>query len=85
MIRPYLQQQDVIAHPNVKVFFFHFGGNAFFEAIWHAVPMVGIPIMVDQIDHATSVKEKKIGLVLGKYATGDEIYNAIVRVRDDNQ
>jgi UDP:flavonoid glycosyltransferase YjiC (YdhE family) len=85
MIRPYLQQQDVLAHKNTIIFFNHFGGNGLFESIWHGVPMVGIPIMIDQIDHAHMVNDRKIGLSLSKHATGEEIYNAIVRVRDSKQ
>jgi UDP:flavonoid glycosyltransferase YjiC (YdhE family) len=85
MIRPYLQQQDVLAHNNTIIFFTHFGGSGLFESIWHGVPMVGIPIMIDQIDHGHMVNDRKIGIALSKHATGEEIYNAIVRVRDSKQ
>jgi glucuronosyltransferase len=85
MIKPYLQQQDVLAHQNTILFFNHFGGSGMFESIWHAVPMLGIPIQLDQRDHGALVKDRKIGLVLTKHATGDEIYNAIVTVRDGKE
>jgi glucuronosyltransferase len=85
MIRPYLQQQDVLAHNNTIVYFNHFGGSSLFESIWHSVPVVGIPIMIDQIDRGHMVNNRKIGLALSKHATGEEIYNAIVRVRDNKQ
>lgn len=45
----------ILAHPNIKAFITHggLGGNT--EAVYHGVPMVGIPLFADQktnIDNA---------------------------------
>ena len=47
--------------------------------------MVGIPVFVDQGDVLTRIVDKGIGVGLDKTATADEIYNAVVEVRDNTK
>lgn len=48
MIKAWLPQADILAHPNVKVFITHGGLFGTQEGVHYAVPMLGIPIYCDQ-------------------------------------
>ena len=83
LILPFLPQQDILAHPKTKVFFTHCGMHGVMESIYHSVPMVGMPVFIDQGDVAVRMEQKGIVERLDKSATEDDIYNAIVKVRDN--
>jgi glucuronosyltransferase len=48
MIRNWMPQSDILAHPHVKVFITHGGLFGTQEGVYQAVPMLGIPIYCDQ-------------------------------------
>ncbi|XP_023297834.2 UDP-glycosyltransferase UGT5-like [Lucilia cuprina] len=48
MIKAWLPQADILAHPNVKVFITHGGLFGTQEGVHYAVPMLGMPIYSDQ-------------------------------------
>jgi len=44
----WLPQQDLLGHPNIKMFITHCGGGGTEEAIYHGVPLIGMPFFGDQ-------------------------------------
>ena len=48
ILRKWLPQQDLLAHPNLKVFVTHGGLFSIQEALFHNTPFVGIPLGTDQ-------------------------------------
>ena len=48
-------QTDILANPGVKAFVTQSGINGLYEAAHHAVPMVSIPFIGDQINNAAKV------------------------------
>lgn len=51
----WLPQDDILAHPNVKLFISHCGLGSVAEANYHGVPIVGMPIGIDQISNADNI------------------------------
>lgn len=52
----WLPQNDLLGHPNTKVFVTHGGTNGLYEAIYHGVPVLGIPLIFDQQDNMVRMK-----------------------------
>ncbi|XP_037926212.1 UDP-glycosyltransferase UGT5-like isoform X1 [Hermetia illucens] len=48
MVKKWMPQSDILAHYNVKVFITHGGLFGTQEGVYHAVPMLGIPVYCDQ-------------------------------------
>lgn len=48
----WLPQDDILAHPNTKLFITHAGKGGVAEAQYHGVPMVALPIFGDQQGNA---------------------------------
>ncbi|XP_039396163.1 UDP-glucuronosyltransferase 2C1-like isoform X6 [Mauremys reevesii] len=63
-IYDWIPQNDLLGHPKTKAFITHGGTNGIYEAIYHGIPMVGIPIFADQPDNIAHMKAKGMAVEL---------------------
>nr|XP_023017629.1 UDP-glucuronosyltransferase 2B31-like [Leptinotarsa decemlineata] len=68
IIRRWLPQSEILAHPNLKLFITHGGGLSTIEGAFFGVPMLGIPFFVDQYHNIDLVLNRKMGSKL-EYST----------------
>jgi len=61
ILKSFLPQQDLLAHPNLKGFVTHAGYLSFEEALCHQIPMVATPIFYDQFANAEEIEKLGIG------------------------
>lgn len=54
-IGKWLPQDDILAHPNMKLFISHCGLGSVAESKYHGVPIVGIPLGIDQNTNVDSI------------------------------
>ena len=50
------------------------------EAIYHKVPMVGMPVFIDQIDVLARMLQKDIAVGIDKYSDAEAIRSALEEV-----
>lgn len=67
----WLPQNDLLGHPKTRVFVTHGGTNGVQEAIFHGVPVVGLPLFFDQPDNLSRIRAKG-GAVIVDIATLDK-------------
>ena len=74
----WLPQNDLLGHPNIKLFITHCGNAGQHESIYHGVPMLGIPIHSDQAHNSVRLTRYKYGLIINtENATENSIANQI--------
>ncbi|KAJ8040055.1 UDP-glucuronosyltransferase 2A3 [Holothuria leucospilota] len=59
---PWIPQNDILGHEKTRLLIFQAGNNGVYEAIYHAVPLLVMPLLGDQVDVAQRVVEREIGL-----------------------
>ncbi|KAI5697218.1 hypothetical protein M8J76_006827 [Diaphorina citri] len=57
-------QNDILAHPKCRLFITHGGVHSAFESIYHAVPMVIVPLFADQKQNGQKAEEEGYGLMV---------------------
>ncbi|KAH8282529.1 hypothetical protein KR054_008203, partial [Drosophila jambulina] len=58
----WLPQDDILAHPNIKLFITHAGKGGVTEAQYHGIPMLALPVFGDQPSNANAMVEQGFGL-----------------------
>ncbi|RXM96958.1 UDP-glucuronosyltransferase 2B31 [Acipenser ruthenus] len=60
----WLPQNDLLGHPKTRAFVAHGGTNGVYEAIYHGVPVVGLPLLFDQFDNLLRLEVRGAAKVL---------------------
>ncbi|XP_071185150.1 UDP-glucuronosyltransferase 2A1-like [Salvelinus alpinus] len=63
-VMDWIPQNDLLGHPKTRAFITHGGTNSIYEAIYHGVPMVGIPMFADQPDNMVHMKAKGAAVIM---------------------
>ena len=84
MVRKWLPQNDLLAHPNMKVFVTHGGLLSTQEALFHNVPLVGIPISNDQMPNLMRAERHGYAIRLSlQTVTKEEMISSIRKAMTD--
>ncbi|MBN3306853.1 UD2B1 glucuronosyltransferase, partial [Amia calva] len=81
----WLPQNDLLSHPNTRVFIAHGGENGIYEAIYHGVPVVGFPLYADNYENLLRLKVKGAAVLIENVnqLTRHDIFNAIRIITED--
>ncbi|KAL0970393.1 hypothetical protein UPYG_G00241350 [Umbra pygmaea] len=60
----WIPQNDLLGHPKTKAFVAHGGTNGLYEAIYHGVPIVGVPLFGDQYSNIIQMKNKGVAVIM---------------------
>ena len=84
IVQPWMPQNDVLAHPNTKLFISHCGLLSTQESLWYGVPVLGFPIYADQPQNAIRLKELGVGEELSIHDfSEDDLYETIKKMIED--
>lgn len=81
LYKKWLPQDDILAHPKIKLFITHAGKGGVAEAQYHAVPMLALPVFADQPGNADKLVKSGYGLRLDLLTLeADELKAAIKEI-----
>ncbi|XP_052894295.1 UDP-glucosyltransferase 2-like [Anopheles moucheti] len=84
-IRAWMPQNDLLAHPNIKLFITHSGLLSTQEAVWHGVPIVGFPLFADQFRNINYCVEVGIAKRLSiQHFQANELVQAVKEILDND-
>lgn len=82
----WMPQNDLLGHARTVAFLSHGGLNSIYEAMYHGVPVVGLPLFGDHYDTMTRVEAKGMGIMVHwKSVTEEELYQALDTVINNNR
>ncbi|XP_062391023.1 UDP-glucuronosyltransferase 1-6-like [Sardina pilchardus] len=80
----WLPQNDLLGHPKVKAFITHGGSHGIYEGIYSGVPMVTIPLFIDQGDNAQRMVARGVAESLSiADVTTAKVLEALIKVIGD--
>lgn len=79
MFANWVPQDDILAHPNVKLFVTHGGRGGVVESQYHGVPMVGIPFFGDQHSNLVELERDGHGIKVDYTTMTEENFRKAVK------
>ena len=77
-VSDWLPQQDILAHPNLKVFITHAGQSSMQELLCHQKPALAVPVQGDQPLNAKELVRMEVGLSVPYSSMNeDDLYQVI--------
>ncbi|KAL2079048.1 hypothetical protein ACEWY4_024792 [Coilia grayii] len=64
LLLDWFPQNDLLGHPKMRAFISHGGTNGVYEAIYHGVPVVGLPLLFDQFDNLLRLEVRGAGRIV---------------------
>ncbi|CAH1963784.1 unnamed protein product [Acanthoscelides obtectus] len=84
LIRQWLPQTEILAHPNTKLFISHGGGLSTIESAYYGVPVLGIPFFGDQFSNLAMMENKGLArMIRYKSLTADLVFKNIREMLDN--
>ena len=62
--KPWLPQNDLLGHPKISLFITHCGVKSYIESAYHGKPMIGFPILMDQLGNCANMEERGLGICM---------------------
>ncbi|XP_042343822.1 LOW QUALITY PROTEIN: UDP-glucuronosyltransferase 2B17-like [Plectropomus leopardus] len=83
LIVDWMPQNDLLGHPKMKLFVAHGGTNGVQEAIYHAVPILGLPLIFDQRDNLLRIEVRGAGKMIDIFSMNEDLLSAIQEVLNE--
>ncbi|XP_064609213.1 UDP-glucuronosyltransferase 2B10-like [Liolophura sinensis] len=81
MKKTWLPVNDILAHPNTRMLVYHCGKNAIYEALYHGVPVLCLPVMYDHVQIGARVARRGVGKTLELNSlTSDKLRDAMIEI-----
>ena len=83
-VKSWMPQNDILGHPNTKLFISHCGLLSTQEALWFGIPVLSFPIFDDQFQNAARLKRMQVDETLSIINfTENELYETIKKLLED--
>ena len=85
-LRKWLPQKQLLADPRVKLFLTHMGLNSYIELAYTGVPVVALPLIIDQHFNTGIAVQKRLGVMLDKFGvTMESVKQAVLKVAENEE
>lgn len=76
MVKKWFPQNDILGHPNCRLFITHGGILSLIEAIYHGVPMLSLPVFGDQTHNSIEAESRGFALYVPYFELTAEAFGS---------